>query len=412
MKVRWLTVSLSAGAATKGMPFLALLIYAAVVGADEFAQVSMLALASAWLLLLASGGMEFAATYEERRRLAADPPHSLIPAWYANVPVAVLFSAFFVIFALAVGFPIGPWLVMTGCALVLGLIQPELLGRARMRRDERWLVLYVISPFAAGMVVRLAALALGVSAGVNPLWLWVSGDLVQAVLLILLVLPRLRRLNVPAPRLELVRSGWGTLQKSLPWMGTSGLQSALANVDKFVLFPIVSAELFGLYSLAYQLANIANVLSSEYNKARLSHWVRQGIVGRTHSLITDSFHYLAVMVVGAVLAVTIAWFYRDSYPGIVGICAAVVLALTPIAIYIPVENRIAIMNGRTLPLLWATGAGVVASLIALFALVSSIGIFAGVVATFLGYAITTVALLPSVISATRDSGTRKEQLNV
>lgn len=394
MQLRWLTVSLSAGAAIKGLPFLALLIYAAVVGPDEFAQVSMLALASAWLMLLASGGMEFASTYEERRRIAHEPPLSLVPAWYATVPIACVFALAFIGFAFLVDFPIGPWLVMTCCALILGLIQPELIGRARMRRDERWLLGYIVIPFAVGTAVRVAALAIGIPAGLNPLWLWVFGDITQAVLLAVAVLPRLRRLHLPRPHPTVLRDGWSTLRQSLPWMGTAGLQSALANVDKFILFPVVSAETFGLYSLAYQLANIANVLASEYNKARLSQWVKQGVQGRRFRLTTETVHYLAVMVVGAVIALVLAWFYRSSFPDIVGICALLLVALTPIALYIPVENRIAIMGGQTMPLLWATAAGVVACLVVIAALVSSLGIGAGIIATLVGYAVTTACLLP------------------
>lgn len=412
MKLRWLTVSLSAGAAIKGMPFVALLIYAAVVGPDEFAQVSMLALASAWLMLLASGGMEFATTYEERRRLADRPPISLIPAWYAATPIALCFSVLFVGFALAVGFPIGPWLVMTGCALVVGLIQPALLGRARMRRNEQWLLVYVVAPFTLGLIVRLVALAVGIPVGYNPLWLWVAGDAAQALLLLVLISPRLRHLRLEVPRLRVLREGWATLEKSLPWMGTAGLQSALANVDKFVLYPIVSAELFGLYSLAYQLANIANILASEYNKARLSHWVSQAVEGRTAGFVRESLHFAAAMAVGAIVALGIALFYRDSFPGIIGVCAALLVALTPVALYIPVENRIAILNGRTMPLLWATGVGVVASLVVLFALVTSLGIFAGVIATFVGYAVTTACLVPVARSDRPRSRTLEEELNV
>lgn len=412
MKIRWLTVSLGAGAAIKGLPFLALLMYAAAVGPDEFAQVSMLALAGAWLTLLASGGMEFAATFEERRRISHEGPESLVPAWYTVAPLAVLFGLAFIAFAVLVSFPLGPWLVMTASALVLALIQPELLGRARMRRDEGMLVRFVILPFATGMVVRAAALVVWLPQGANPLWLWVCGDIATALVLAVLVLPRLRSLHLPKPTRAVLSQGRMTVQRSLPWMGTTGLQSALANVDKFVLYPIVSAELFGLYSLAYQLANISNVLASEYNKARLSHWVRQGVQGRMGSLARESLHYFAAMVVGGLIALGIAWFYRDSFPDILTVCAAVLVALLPVMLYIPVENRIAVMCGRTMPLLWATAAGLAASLIVLIALVGAFGIYAGVLATFVGYGVTTICLLPLARTYGESPGLSKGPLSV
>lgn len=140
----------------------------------------------------------------------------------------------------------------------------------------------------------------------------------------------------------------------------------------------------------------ARMFGESKYKARLSHWVSQAVEGRTAGFVRESLHFAAAMAVGAVLALGIALFCRDSFPGIIGVCAALLVALTPVALYIPVENRIAILNGRTMPLLWATGVGVVASLVVLFALVTSLGIFAGVIATFVGYAATTACLVPWV----------------
>lgn len=388
--VTWYGVSLAAGGATRGLPFAALLVFAGVVGPDAFAQVSLLAVASAWLTLLASGGLEFTAMFEERRRLAGRTARALLPAWYLALPVSAAAALVFVGFAVLVGFPVAPWLVMVGSAVLVGLGQLPVLGRARIRHDRRALILFVIVPFAAAALARLAALA---TVSQDPLWAWVVGDAVQAALVVAFAVPRALRGGLRRPTGAMLVAGVASSRRSWPWVATAGLQGALANLDKFLLFPLVPAEAFGVYALSYQLANISNILVSEYNKARLGRVVRRSVSGHLASLRAEFAHYLAVLLLGGAAAVAAAFvLFRSSYPDIGWLTAVLVAALLPVALYVPLENQVGVLDGRTSTLAWASAAGVAAGAVVLLSLVGALGVVAGVLATAAGYVGTTGAL--------------------
>ncbi|MEI6623141.1 MAG: hypothetical protein WCP28_14665 [Actinomycetes bacterium] len=393
----WYVTSLGAGAATRGMPFLALLVFARQLGPNDFAQVSMLAVASAWLTLLASGGLEFTAMFEERRRLDGRAPRALVPAWFVAIPVSVVAGLCFILFALLVGFPMTPWFVMVCSAVVMGLTQLPILGRARIRHDRRAMITFVVVPFTVSNVLRISALLISgdtsSAAAINPLWLWVAGDITQALLVLLLAVPTMLRIGVRLPSGAMLREGLGSTRKSGPWVVNAGLQGALANLDKFLLFGLVSAEAFGVYALSYQLANIANILVSEYNKARLGRIVRNHVAGTLAPIRAETLHYLAVLVIGGLFSVSAAFvLFRTSYPDIVWLTAILVASVLPIAWYVPLENQVSVIDGRTTVLAIASLVGVVVGAAVLLSLVALIGVVAGVVGTAAGYVSTTAVL--------------------
>lgn len=391
----WYLTSLIAGAATRGLPFLALLIYAAKLGPDDFAQISMLAVASAWLTLLASGGLEFTAMFGERQRLGGSTPHSLQNAWFVAAPLSLASGLVFVCFALLVGFPLGPWLVMVCSAIVLGLVQLPLLGRARIRHDKRTVALLVVVPFALAASLRLLMLfAVPPDSSISPLWLWVSGDITQALVVVLLAIPVLLRSKITLPGGQSMREGLAAVRQSGPWLINAGLLGALANLDKFLLYGLVPAEAFGVYALSYQLANIANILVSEYNKARLGSIVRNSIAGLHRSISRETVHYLGVLLVGGVISVSAALvLFQSNYPDVGWLTLLLVCAVLPVALYVPLENQIAVVGGRTTPLAIASAVGVALGAVTLLILVSPLGVIAGVIGTAVGYTVTSGVLL-------------------
>ncbi|MDZ7576974.1 MAG: hypothetical protein U0904_02180 [Candidatus Nanopelagicales bacterium] len=394
MRMTWYAASLGAGGVTRGMPFLALLLFASQIGPDEFARVAMLAVASAWLTLLSSGGLEFTAIFEERRRLDGRPPRPLAPAWFVALPVAALAGLCFAGFAILVGFPFWQWAVMVGSAVVLGLCQMPVLGRARIRHDKRALIEFVFIPFLAAGLLRIAALiVVGSGSSLDVLWLWVSGDVAQAAIVIIFAIRRIGLAGLRVPTRQTVRDGVATTRRSGPWVLTAGLQGALANLDKFLLYGLVSSETFGVYALSYQLANIANILVSEYNKARYGRIIRQSVSGAVARLAAESGRYLLVLASGGAVSVLGALLlFRPTYPDIGWMTAILVASLLPIPLYVPLENQVAVLDGRTAEVAMASLAGVITGAAVLLALVGNLGVIAGAIGTFCGYAVTTAVL--------------------
>ena len=225
------------------------------------------------------------------------------------------------------------------------------------------------------------------------MWLWVAGDITQVVLVVLFAIPTVLRVGVQVPSTATLREGLASTRKSGPWVVNAGLQGALANLDKFLLFGMVSAEAFGVYALSYQLANIANILVSEYNKARLGRIVRSHVEGTLAPIRAETLHYLAVLVLGGVCSVAGAFvLFRSSYPDIVWLTAILVASVLPIAWYVPLENQVSVLDGRTTVLAIASAVGVAVGAIVLLSLVPSIGVVAGVIGTAAGYLSTTVVL--------------------
>ncbi|HTB50464.1 MAG TPA: hypothetical protein VK701_05755 [Solirubrobacteraceae bacterium] len=282
--------------------------------------------------------------------------------------------------ALAFHLPFYCAAMSAGGGALLSLAQATSIAQIRtVRSGPRYVSCYAVFGVTA-VVTRLVGHHLGISGPAT----WALGDALSGLLIVLV------SLMVSPPRRHggldyRTRDGLGY---GLPLLPNSVAQQILGNGDRWVFAGRVPAAQLAMYVSAYQVANIVNIMLSEVNRSRLHHYVLDRDVGRDDVERAERRLLLRIVAVSSLpvalaSAVLSGLHFVSTFFIALGIC----FSFTSIAYYLPAANLFSMSMGRTRALAIASVAGAVANLIINFALVHSIGIWSGLIANFIGYAL-------------------------
>lgn len=263
---------------------------------------------------------------------------------------------------------------------ILSLAQATSVAQIRAKRSgPRYVACYAVFGGTA-VIARLVCHELGASGPAT----WALGDVLAGLMIFVVALS----LSPPRRRGGVVYSTRRGLNYGLPLLPNAVAQQVLGNGDRWVFAGRVSATQLAIYVSAYQVANIVNIMLSEVNRSRQHRYVLDRHMGHDHVERAERKLLLRIVAFGALpvavpSAVVSGLHFVSTFLIALGICAS----FTSIAYYLPAANLFSMAMGNTRALAIASTTGAVANLAINFALVYPLGIWSGVIANFIGYAL-------------------------
>jgi O-antigen/teichoic acid export membrane protein len=381
------------GAVQKGLPLLALPLFAKALSPNEYGAVALLVAIAAVLGALLSLGLE-AAVIRTSIRLASAPVErarfvNAIGLFSITVPLtAALVGAVLLVTSRSLPSELGPGIVLIAFAAVaLQTTVTTFLG-ALFRAEERLLPFAIVTCVQAiGGTALSLVLVLGAGAGVSG---WFAGSLSGSAAAVVAGLALLRH------RWSLDIS-WGYIRASLvfglPLLPHAMSHWALNLSDRLVLGGIAGPESVGIYNVAYQLAASVSLLAVAVHQGVMPLYAEASSKAelRAHlrDLATYQVHLIAVA--GAAVALlgptVVVLFFPASYRDAAQLIPLITLGYVFFGLYLVPADSISLLLGKTRWLWVPSSLAAATNIILNLLLVPSLGATAAALDTAIAYGV-------------------------